>query len=390
MRLASATQMSHWKAVPFLPGTQRAAGNVDLRRRRYRRVQAPVRCCPVGTGFFVQHLDFVDVSLEGLRIFCDHEYLAGTRIHLDIVHDGIVPLAVTTEVLWVKRLGENTPARFGIGLSLVEVSTAALTFLMSVIDSEVESLDVSHPKAEPVTPTTGEESFDLGEPVSEVHSVTPAQSNDMVALGRPTGPHATADASDEHDRPTVRPSQEIQAFANATTARSFEREPPFPPDRCRPPLSEPEKEFPSITSALLGAIDASAGARKSERMGDDPIEEMRECFSSGDYAGALAMTDRVLAAQPDHALARAFRTDCLAALEDVFAFRLGSLDRVPVVVTPPADTEGSPVDHRTGFLLHLIDGSTTLEAIVDVCGMPRTDALRILCELVQRGTVVLG
>jgi hypothetical protein len=45
------------------------------------------------------------------------------------------------------------------------------------------------------------------------------------------------------------------------------------------------------------------------------------------------------------------------------------------------------IDSRTGFLLSLIDGASTFEAILDVCGMPRLDALRILDDLVQRGAI---
>jgi hypothetical protein len=121
---------------------------------------------------------------------------------------------------------------------------------------------------------------------------------------------------------------------------------------------------------------------------DDPIAEMRERFSFRDYEGALALADRILAAQPDHAVAREFRANCCAALEDVYAFRLGPMLRIPVVVRLPAPTESPSVDHRTGFLLSLIDGSATLEAIVDRCGTPKSEALRILDELTKRGFIV--
>ena len=47
------------------------------------------------------------------------------------------------------------------------------------------------------------------------------------------------------------------------------------------------------------------------------------------------------------------------------------------------------IDHRAGFVLSLIDGSSTLEMILDVCGMPRLDAMRILHELVQQKVVAL-
>jgi hypothetical protein len=135
-------------------------------------------------------------------------------------------------------------------------------------------------------------------------------------------------------------------------------------------------------------VDSSAPPSKTHDTLNLPIAEMRERFSLRDYEGALAPADRILNAQPDHALAREFRANCCAALEDVYAFRLGPMVRIPVVVKLPAPTDSPPVDHRTGFLMTFIDGSATLEAIVDRCGMPKSDALRILDELMKRGFIV--
>jgi DNA-binding IclR family transcriptional regulator len=53
----------------------------------------------------------------------------------------------------------------------------------------------------------------------------------------------------------------------------------------------------------------------------------------------------------------------------------------------PEQTDNEAIDNRISVLLPLIDGSSTLEAIVDVCGIPRLDALRALHDLVQRGVV---
>jgi hypothetical protein len=133
-------------------------------------------------------------------------------------------------------------------------------------------------------------------------------------------------------------------------------------------------------------------ARPNETHGaiDDPIGEMRERFSFRDYEAALALVDHVLAAQPDHAVAREFRANCCAALEDVYVFRLGPMTRVPAVARLPVPTDRLPVEHRTDFLLSLIDGSASLELIVDRCGMPKSDALRILYELAKRGIVAFG
>jgi hypothetical protein len=184
---------------------------------------------------------------------------------------------------------------------------------------------------------------------------------------------------------TVPPPFDIEAYARETSAPESERPPLSEPTATRrSQLKEPE---PDSASALLRTIDDSADPRSTRRTSDDRITAMRECFAFGDYVGALTMADLILTAQPDNLLAREFRTNCRVALEDVYAFRLGPLDRVPVVAIVREQTGNRAIDGRIGFLLSLIDGASTLEAILDVCALPRLDALRILHDLVQRGTV---
>jgi hypothetical protein len=63
------------------------------------------------------------------------------------------------------------------------------------------------------------------------------------------------------------------------------------------------------------------------------------------------------------------------------------LERIATIARRPTPTDRPCADPRTGFLLSLIDGSTTLETIVDVSGMPKADALRILRDFVEGGIV---
>ena len=44
---------------------------------------------------------------------------------------------------------------------------------------------------------------------------------------------------------------------------------------------------------------------------------------------------------------------------------------------------------RSAFLLSRIDGSMTVEDVLDVSGMPRLEALRVMALLVRRGAVVI-
>lgn len=153
------------------------------------------------------------------------------------------------------------------------------------------------------------------------------------------------------------------------------------------PQSQRSLSPTSIEAAVLGAIGSSPAPEITERTIDDPVAEMRERFSLGDYTGALEMAELILAEEPGNLEAAECGENCRTVLENMFAARLGPLDRVPMVVVPRTQMRWLSIDHRAGFVLSLIDGSSSVEMILDVCGMPRLDALRILHELVQQKIV---
>lgn len=242
--------------------------------------------------------------------------------------------------------------------------------------------------------------------------------------------------ADENDRPTAPPPFDIEAFARETTAPDLATrmasEPPTqrwqgsteaegqtarapasidhevdraiatlaetehpqvePVTARRPSLSLDTNIAPagrtfspsSIERALLGAVD---GPVVTQRDIQDPTAEMLECYGLGDYAGAITLADLVLAEVPESLVALECRSKSSTALEGIYASRLGPMSRLPMVIMARTEIDCLTIDHRAGFLLSLVDGASTLEAILDVCGMPRLDALRILQELVQRGAV---
>jgi hypothetical protein len=260
---------------------------------------------------------------------------------------------------------------------------------------------------------------------------------------------APAGSSEENDRPTVNPPFDVEAFARAATATPTSgddlTETPPPP----PPLDgEPRSQFPTLTNeveleaaraksaqalepsggrlpsgllalanlrspsalppstastpppvgvasspatieaAVLGAITGSTPAPEiTERTIEDPIAEMRERASLGDYTGALEMAELILAADPSSLEAAECAENCRSVLENMYAARLGPSDGVPVVVVPQAQMQWLSIDHRAGFVLSLIDGFSTLEMVIDVSGMQKLDALRILHALVQQRIV---
>ena len=149
----------------------------------------------------------------------------------------------------------------------------------------------------------------------------------------------------------------------------------------------PGEPAASFEPEFLDVAGDSAPPEITERTIENPVAEMRERFSLGDYTGALEMAELILAAEPDHADAAECGENCRSVLENMYAARLGPLDRVPTVLVPRAQMRWLSMDHRAGFVLSLIDGSSSVDMILDVSGMPKLDALRILHELVQQKIV---
>jgi hypothetical protein len=200
---------------------------------------------------------------------------------------------------------------------------------------------------------------------------------------------------------TITDEAELEAARVASTMRTDPPGPPLRPSalaiadaRIPSPPGVPAAGARSVTptsieAAVLSAIGSSPGPEITERTIEDPVAEMRERFALGDYTGALEMAELLLAEEPDNLEAAECGENCRTVLEGMFAARLGPLDRVPMVVVPRTQMRWLSMDHRAGFVLSLVDGTSTVEMILDVCGMPRLDALRILNELVQQRIVAL-
>lgn len=120
-----------------------------------------------------------------------------------------------------------------------------------------------------------------------------------------------------------------------------------------------------------------------------PAEDMLERLELGDLAGALRIAEDILTMRCDDLEAKRVAWECREKLAELYVDRLGTLDAVPLVIMSGDELRAVSLDHRAGFLLSHVDGLSSLEMILDVSGMPRLDALRILVELVQKRVVAL-
>jgi hypothetical protein len=228
-----------------------------------------------------------------------------------------------------------------------------------------------------------------------------------------TGEHPRKDDSasggDESDRPTVTPPYDMEAFARQAASQDEPEVQSGRPTitnvaeleeaRKRSAESAESARFSSVPSgprtplpssiegAIGAAIEAMAGPTLTERAIDDPFVEMHAYLESGDHVQALELAELILADDPANQEARECRERCRAVLEKRYARSLGPLDRTPVVTPEGRGRDVQAIDHRARFLLSLVDGSASLDEILEGCGMPTLDALRILHELFARGII---
>jgi hypothetical protein len=151
---------------------QRGMARNVMNRRRYRRIQATIHCRRAGVAFFAPHIEPVDISFGGLRIYSDEEYAVGAYLRLDIFFPRAAAVTFTAEVMWIRASTKGAPAPFDVGLAFVELSSDALKLLQPLLEPDGNpapaapepSLDVVPPPAESAVDIDSEEEPPTSEP----------------------------------------------------------------------------------------------------------------------------------------------------------------------------------------------------------------------------------
>jgi hypothetical protein len=214
----------------------------------------------------------------------------------------------------------------------------------------------------------------------------PARSPDLEKLTEPVRSRARPAFMVETTRNRP-PSPEM--LARATPRSNTQRGIPAadaPPDSA---LDFVQGLAPAAASVqpLAGRQAAAPAAAPPARAG---VRELEECYAVGDYTRALQIAEQMLARSPDDVAARRYAQNCRDVLTQMFAARIGPLDQIITVVVSPQEVQWLALDHRAGFLLSLVDGQSTVDEILDISGMTRLDALKILHDLTEQQVVKLA
>ncbi|MGE0398741.1 MAG: hypothetical protein AB7T06_18685 [Kofleriaceae bacterium] len=140
---------------------------------------------------------------------------------------------------------------------------------------------------------------------------------------------------------------------------------------------------------ILEEIDDNAPADETKddrlRRRISTLLERATLWSSIDLDRAVAAVDLALSEDPNSALAQKLIHRNRDAIMNVFQAFLGNLDRQPELARPLHELANAPISPRAAFLLSRIDGTLSLDELLDVSGMPRLEAYRHLCQLFLRG-----
>jgi len=161
----------------------------------------------------------------------------------------------------------------------------------------------------------------------------------------------------------------------------------------RPPRAQPtpvvNRDIPpeAQRSPLPPRVDAIQP--RTSQMPPSTRREMVDRFELGDFTGALSLAETLLEIDRSDAEAREIAETSRTKLRAIYTGRLGSLDQVPVMMIPHAELRWLALDHRAGFVLSLVDGTSSIEEIIDVSTMAQLEVLRTLYNLLSQNVISL-
>jgi len=119
----------------------------------------------------------------------------------------------------------------------------------------------------------------------------------------------------------------------------------------------------------------------------DLVGEMEELYALDDLSGSLRFAELILGREPDNEQAKRCADNCRRRLLSLYSTKIGDLAKIPVAVLKDTELRWLGLDHRSGFLLSRVDGISSVDEVLDVCGMPRLEALKSLVDLIDRGAI---
>jgi hypothetical protein len=215
----------------------------------------------------------------------------------------------------------------------------------------------------------------------------PAPRSDDALITAPTRELGLRELALRPERPE--PSHDLELTDDENTGQTDVFKP-------RPPRSPSQPEIPGMdpidarSAEILEQIDRGAPAsetreERTRRRITALLDRAAAWSRDADFDRAVTAVDLALSEDPNSALAQKLIHRNREAIMNAFQAFLGDLQRTPNLARPLHELGSAPISPRAAFLLSRVDGTLSLDEILDVSGMPRMEAYRYLCQLFLRG-----
>ncbi|HEY4180600.1 MAG TPA: hypothetical protein VGM90_27335 [Kofleriaceae bacterium] len=210
-----------------------------------------------------------------------------------------------------------------------------------------------------------------------------------LGLRPPTAPSTSRVPTE--DQPTSINRLQPASVRAAAAARIADFDEPVDSGRqgTRADIVLPFDPIDARAAQIIDEVDAQAPDEENKedrtRRRISTLLEHATLWASVDLDRAVAAVDLALNEDPNSALAQKLIHRNRDTIMNVFQAFLGDLERQPVLARPLHELAAAPISPRAAFLLSRVDGTLSLDEILDVSGMPRLEAYRYLCQLFLRG-----
>jgi len=269
-----------------------------------------------------------------------------------------------------------------------------IEFVQRKLTAEEDQSDPDRKNTDPVLPRY-EDAALLGEDeLGSLYEVPTELTQELVDDDALTGPH-------ERVRNPTLESPIPQLLAQITVPGSdWEHEAPVERDEGAPEApvfgeetrrlgSEPHQSDAAIRVPTPLELPSEDHATEMRVLASELVDRCRTMLEHGRPEAAVAAAESALREgerAPPPGIAEVIEP-ARPLFERAFEAYVGSIDQIPILAISEGVLASQGLDHRAGFLLSRIDGLMTIEHLLDIAGMPRFEALRILASLLRNKTI---
>jgi hypothetical protein len=149
-----------------------------------------------------------------------------------------------------------------------------------------------------------------------------------------------------------------------------------------------EEELERVRGELFGALgmaDAGLGPPPVSLVELTRFHAIEALLERNDCGGALLLAEEILAEHPDDTTAGHYVDMCRDLLCHTYLAHLAGGAGIVGLCVTAGELRALRLDRWSAYLVSCIDGTASVDDLVDLSAMPRLDALRVLYELTQRG-----